>query len=77
MLTYTAAGPNEAGDYLVTYPTPGCYVPTVACLCRTHSQAVCEAARLNREQVEREKALQDNLALLARRRMSDDLGGER
>lgn len=71
MLTYTAIGPTATGDHLVVYPTPGCTVPTVACMCRTHAQALDAASRLNSDQAIREKALQDHLALLARRRNVD------
>lgn len=58
MLTHKAAGPRQDGMYLVVYPTPGCDVPTVACECRTHAAAMCEADRLNVGQVNREAAIE-------------------
>lgn len=56
MLTYQATGP-VGGRYLVTYPTPGCCIPTVACDCSTQEQADCEADRLNGVQRAREQAI--------------------
>ncbi len=69
MLTYTARGPTSTGDHLVTYPTPGCGIPTVACVCRTTEQAEAEAARLNQEQVVRELAIQRERELCGLRRI--------
>lgn len=56
MLTYSVkADPN--GRHLVTYLTPGCDVPTVACDCATFNQASAEADRLNDEQRAKETAI--------------------
>lgn len=58
MLNYKSIGPTAVSEHLVVYQTPGCQVPTVACVCRTAGQAACEAERLNLEQINREKCLQ-------------------
>jgi hypothetical protein len=58
MLTYQTIGPNGAGKYLVTYPTPGCNVPTVACECSTAEQAAGEVGRLNAVQAAWEQTVQ-------------------
>jgi len=51
-LDHTVSGPNEAGDYLITYPTPGApHVPTLAGFATTEALAQAECARLNEEQV--------------------------
>lgn len=63
MLTHQVAGPTAAGRFLVTYPTPGLSVPTVACDCSTRSQADDEAARLDREQLLRERAIRNDRQL--------------
>jgi hypothetical protein len=55
MLTHKAIGPYEDGSYLVVYPTPGCGSLTVACDCRTESQATREVERLNKLQLHREQ----------------------
>jgi len=57
MLNHTIMGPTAAGEYLVTYPTPGCNVPTVASICKTPGQAEQDAKRLNGEQLMREMAI--------------------
>lgn len=62
MLNYFASGKR------VVYLTPGCDVHTVACECTTEGQAVQEAARLNQDQQNRQKAVEAELALLGRRR---------
>lgn len=56
MLTHEVLGPTTSGNYLVVYETPGCHVPTVACVCRTICQASIEMDRLNALQIEREQA---------------------
>jgi len=58
MLNYSVYGPTASGRWLVTYPTPGCNVPTPVCDCPTDERARLEASRLNREQSEREEAIQ-------------------
>lgn len=51
-LDHTVSGPNEAGDYLVTYPTPGApHVPTMAGFATSKALADAECARLNEAQV--------------------------
>lgn len=60
MLSHEVIGPNAAGRFLVTYPTPGFRVPTVACDCSTRSQAEDEADRLNRLQVATEQGIRDD-----------------
>ncbi|MDR9839432.1 hypothetical protein [Herbaspirillum huttiense] len=62
MLNYFASGKR------VVYLTPGCGVHTVACECTTEGQAEKEAARLNQDQQNRQKAVEAELALLGRRR---------
>jgi hypothetical protein len=57
MLTMQAMGPTPDGRFLVVYQTPGCCVPTVACDCRTQTQANSEVDRLNRLQVRREEGI--------------------
>lgn len=52
MLTHQTLGPTTAGKYLVAYPTPGCDIPTIVCICNTAGQADEEAARLNAAQQE-------------------------
>ncbi len=54
---------TAAGRYLVTYPTPGLYVPTVACDCSTRAQADAEAARLDHDQLVREPAIRNDRQL--------------
>ncbi len=63
MLTYKIIGPTDCGNYAVVYQTPGCQVSTIAIICRTESQAIGEAERLNAIQVQRECAMQLELAL--------------
>lgn len=55
--------PTAGGRFLVTYPTPGLSVPTVACDCSTRSQADEEAARLNHDQLMRELAIRHDRQL--------------
>lgn len=69
MLTYQTTGPTAAGKYHVTYPTPGCAVPTAVCECSTQEQAAAEAARLNQEQEVRELAIQRERELCGLRRI--------
>lgn len=72
MLTHTTMPSLFPDEFLVVYQTPGCTIPTVACVCRTLDQAIIEADRLNVHQIEREAALQ-----LERKQcgISNDLGG--
>lgn len=56
-LKHTCIGPTTDGNFLVVYPTPGCAVQTVSCICRTQSQADSEAMRLNVAQVTQEQAI--------------------
>lgn len=63
MLTHTAIPSSFSDDHLVVYQTPGCNVPTVACVCRTAAQAIIEASRLNVEQQAREDAIQHDRKL--------------
>ena len=63
MLNYFASGNR------VVYLTPGCGVHTVACECTTEGQAEKEAARLNQDQQNRQKAVEAELALLGRRKV--------
>jgi hypothetical protein len=58
MLKHECTGQNAAGEYLITYPTPGCNVRTVAGVALTAAGAAVEAKRLNGLQLAREKALQ-------------------
>jgi hypothetical protein len=63
MLKHECTGPNEAGEYLITYLTPGCSTRTVAGVALTAAGADAEVTRLNDFQVARERALQaDRLA---------------
>lgn len=64
------------GEHLVVYATPGCNVPTVACVCRTAAQAIIEADRLNVAQLEQEKAAQQAQVTAGLRRLQFDLEGE-
>lgn len=77
MLTHTTMPSLFPDEHLVVYKTPGCNVPTVACVCRTLPQAIIEADRLNVEQQAREKAVTAERLLLDRNAMSNDLGGVR
>lgn len=52
-IIYTATKVPD-GRHLVTYPTPGCDVPTVACDCATAAQALDEAERLTAESKQRD-----------------------
>lgn len=63
MLSHQVSGPTAAGRFLVTYPTPGLSVPTVACDCSTRGQAHGEAERLNRAQQLREQAIRNDRQL--------------
>lgn len=48
MTTYTTRGPNEAGEYIVGYPTPGApHIFTAVGAARTQQAAAEECARLN------------------------------
>jgi hypothetical protein len=52
MIAYQTVGPNEAGDFLIAYPTPG--APQVLTIAGTASCKRCadaECARLNELQV--------------------------
>lgn len=75
MLTHTTMPSTFDGSYLVVYQTPGCNVPTVACVCRTPAQAIIEADRLNVEQADREQAIQLERDLCGLNRIQPDLGG--
>ena len=56
-LDHTVSGPNEAGDYLITYPTPGVpEVRTMAGLTTSKALAEAECARLNEAQVVERRA---------------------
>lgn len=57
MLNHTTLPASFSDEHLVVYQTPGCNVPTVACICRTAAQAIIEASRLNVEQQAREDAI--------------------
>jgi hypothetical protein len=59
MLNYQAIGPDEAGDYLIGYPTPGApHVFTAAGSASSEQGAKAECARLNEAQaVDRRAAL--------------------
>lgn len=57
MLTYHAIGPDDKGRFLTVYNTPGCDVPTVACVCNAMHLAEREAQRLNAEQLARERQI--------------------
>jgi hypothetical protein len=74
MLTHRTIGPTGAGRYLVTYLTPGCGVPTVACDCGTVSQADAEAKRLNAKQQVREMVIQCDRAARGLRGVHPELG---
>jgi hypothetical protein len=59
MLHHETTGPDTAGEFHVTYKTPGCDVPTVVCSgIRSRSAADGEAERRNSAQLAHEKALQ-------------------
>ena len=59
MLHHQTKGPDAAGEFAVTYLTPGCEVPTVVCSgMRSRGAADREAQRRNDEQLSREKVLQ-------------------
>jgi hypothetical protein len=61
MLNHETKGPVAAGEFAVTYMTPGCDVPTVVCAgMRSRTAADREAERRNKEQLTREKVLQAN-----------------
>jgi mevalonate pyrophosphate decarboxylase len=60
MLKHEYSGPNEAGEYLVTYKTPGCDVPTVAGIAMSAAGAAAEVKRLNDVQLAREQSLRDD-----------------
>jgi hypothetical protein len=63
MLKHECTGPTADGEYLITYPTPGCSVRTVAGIAHTAAGAAAEAKRLDDLQVAREKVLRaDRLA---------------
>lgn len=52
MLTYQAIGPDEAGDFLIGYATPGApHVFTAAGSASNHQAAMAECARRNEAQV--------------------------
>lgn len=72
MLIHFPIGPNEDQTYLVAYITPGTKIGTIVLEHLNEHDAITEAARLNAGQVEREKALQAERALYARRRMSTE-----
>lgn len=59
MLNHETKGPDAAGEFTVTYKTPGCDVPTIVCAgMRSRTAADREAERRNKEQLTREKVLQ-------------------
>ena len=74
MLNHNVIGPNEAGRYLVVYPTPGCAISTPVCDCATRQLAEAESMRLNGEQVMREMALRDDRQLRGLGGVYSDLG---
>lgn len=57
MLTYFPIGPTEDQTYMVGYETPGCRVRTIVYEHLNEQDAIKEAARLNRDQQNREKVL--------------------
>lgn len=57
MLTYRTFGPTAKGNFLVVYPTPGCTLLTVACICCSERDADDEASRLNGIQRQQRDAL--------------------
>lgn len=63
MLNHSVIGPNAVGRYLVTYPTPGCALPTVVAECTTVGQAEDEARRLNAHQLDQEKSIRQEREL--------------
>lgn len=58
MLTHKVLGPDAQGKYSVGYPTPGTAAYTVVCDGCSADAARDEAARLNRQQVAGERAIQ-------------------
>lgn len=59
MTTYTITGPNEKGDYLIGYPTPGAPGTfTAAGTARTKQGAEQERDRLNKESARAAAALE-------------------
>jgi hypothetical protein len=57
MLTYQAIGPNESGDFLIGYPTPGApHVFTAAGSASNEQAALSECARRNEAQVTERRA---------------------
>jgi hypothetical protein len=73
MLAHKSMGPNKDGRFLVVYDTPGCCVPTVACDCGSLALADVEAARLNAQQICREKAIRGERELLGQRLVHQEL----
>lgn len=72
MTVYTTRGPNEAGEYIVGYPTPGApHIFTAAGAARTQQAAEAECARLN------EPAIAAYRAELARKASLIIIDGER
>jgi len=63
MLIHQVTGPTADGRFLVTYPTPGLFVLTVACDCSTRTQAEEEAARRDHEQLLRERSIRNDRQL--------------
>jgi hypothetical protein len=76
MLAHFPVGPTEDQTYLVAYMTPGTKVATVVLEHMSEQDAISEARRLNRLQVDREEALQVERALCGLSRMSCDLRGD-
>lgn len=75
MLNHFPVGPTEDQTYLVAYMTPGTKVATVVLEHLNEQDAITQAKRLNRVQVEREEALQVERKLCGLHRMSSDLQG--
>lgn len=57
MLQYFPSGPDENGQYIVSYLIPGCHIITAACLCKTYEQADKESIRMNQVQIEKERQI--------------------
>ena len=57
MLKHVVIGPNDAGKFIVAYPTPGTRNCAAVCDGCTADEARGEALRLNRMQLAREQAI--------------------
>lgn len=74
MLVHEAQGPDAVGEFQVTYQTPGCNVPTVACSgMRSRGAADTEAKRLNDAQLNRERVIQADAIARGLRTIHPDL----